>query len=105
MKRFEHHKDLQTSAKIHLKVQFPLQINMLPYTNRARTQDVRENFELARSCTYDLLSVVVHDGKLNSGMHLGKEIRQVADIHRPLYLILQSGKSGRRADLVARSTY
>jgi hypothetical protein len=105
MKRFEHRKDLQTSAKIHLKVQFPLQINMLPYTNRARTQDVRENFELARSCAYDLLSVVVHVGKLNSGMHLGKEVRQIANIHRPLYLILQSGKPGRCADLVARSFY
>jgi ubiquitin C-terminal hydrolase len=66
--RFEHHRDLQTSAKIHVKVQFPLQVNMLPYTNRARPQDTRENHDLARSCTYDLLSVVVHDGKLNSGI-------------------------------------
>jgi len=69
-KRFEHHKDLKTSSKIHLKVQFPLQVNMLPYTNRARSQDTRENFQLARSCTYDLLSVVVHVGKLNSGHYI-----------------------------------
>lgn len=40
---------------------------MLPYTSRARSQDTRENFELARSCTYDLLSVVVHLGSMNTG--------------------------------------
>lgn len=40
---------------------------MLPYTSRARSQDTRENFELARSCAYDLLSVVVHLGSMNSG--------------------------------------
>lgn len=98
MKRFEHHKDLRTSAKIHLKVQFPLQVNMLPYTNRARTQDIRENFELARSCTYDLLTVVVHDGKLNSGMYSKqKGSGQGANILRSLYFVLKGGKSGRCA--------
>jgi ubiquitin carboxyl-terminal hydrolase 22/27/51 len=40
---------------------------MLPYTNRARGQDTRESFELARSCTYDLLSVVVHVGEIETG--------------------------------------
>lgn len=40
---------------------------MLPYTNRARSQDTRQNFELARSCTYDLQSVVVHVGNLETG--------------------------------------
>ncbi len=68
MKRFEHHKEAKTSSKLGTKVQFPLQINMLPYTNRARSQDTRGNFELARSCTYDLLSVVVHLGSMNTGM-------------------------------------
>jgi hypothetical protein len=51
-------------------VQFPLQLNMLPYTNRARGQDVRENYELARSCTYDLLSVVVHVGEIDTGHYV-----------------------------------
>jgi len=40
---------------------------MFPYTNRARGQDKQQNFELARGCTYDLQSVVVHVGNLESG--------------------------------------
>jgi hypothetical protein len=41
---------------------------MFPYTNRARGQDSKQqNFELARGCTYDLQSVVVHVGNLESG--------------------------------------
>lgn len=67
IKRFEHHKEAKTSSKVSTKVQFPLQFNMLPYTSRARSQDTRENFELIRSCTYDLLSVVVHVGSINTG--------------------------------------
>jgi ubiquitin carboxyl-terminal hydrolase 22/27/51 len=67
VKRFEHHKEAKTSSKVSTKVQFPLQFNMLPYTSRARSQDTRENFELVRSCTYDLLSVVVHVGSINTG--------------------------------------
>lgn len=69
-KRFEHHRGLNQTSKIGVKVQFPLQINMLPYTNRARTHDVRENFELQRSCTYDLLSIVVHVGSMNTGHYI-----------------------------------
>lgn len=68
--RFEHHRDLNTSSKIRLKVQFPLTINMLPYTNQSRSHDIRENRQLARSCTYDLLSVVVHDGSMNTGHYI-----------------------------------
>jgi ubiquitin carboxyl-terminal hydrolase 22/27/51 len=53
-------------------VQFPLQLNMLPYTNRARGLDPKESlsYELARSCTYDLLSVVVHVGEIDTGHYL-----------------------------------
>ena len=40
---------------------------MLPYMNRGRSQDAREQFELARSCTYDLFSVVVHVGDIDTG--------------------------------------
>lgn len=43
---------------------------MLPYTNRARGTDTKNNFELARSCTYDLQSVVVHVGNLETGKSL-----------------------------------
>lgn len=51
-------------------VQFPLQLNMLPYTNRVRSRDNRENLELERSCTYDLLSVVVHVGEIETGHYV-----------------------------------
>jgi ubiquitin carboxyl-terminal hydrolase 22/27/51 len=40
---------------------------MLPYTNRVRNHDSRESLELERSCTYDLLSVVVHVGEIDTG--------------------------------------
>lgn len=61
--------------KISVKVQFPLQINMLPYTSRARNMGgdgeveigITDHFELARSCTYDLVSVVVHVGTIDTG--------------------------------------
>lgn len=43
---------------------------MLPYTNRARTHDVSENYELARSCIFDLLSVVVHVGEIDTGHYV-----------------------------------
>lgn len=43
---------------------------MLPYTNRARNRDSRENLELERSCTYDLLSVVVHVGEIETGHYV-----------------------------------
>ena len=43
---------------------------MLPYTNRARGQDSKENYELARSCTFDLLSVVVHVGEIDTGHYV-----------------------------------
>ncbi|KAH8590918.1 hypothetical protein B0O99DRAFT_520500 [Bisporella sp. PMI_857] len=56
-----------TQSKVDTKVSFPLKLEMLPYTNRARTQDIKQNFELARSCTYDLQSVVVHVGSIDTG--------------------------------------
>jgi len=56
-----------SASKIDTKVSFPLKLEMLPYTNRARSQDTKQNFELARSCTYDLQSVVVHVGNLETG--------------------------------------
>jgi len=76
--RFEHHKETQNTMKINVKVQFPLQINMLPYTTRARNMNksndvglgMADNFELARSCTYDLVSVVVHAGTIDTGKFL-----------------------------------
>lgn len=43
---------------------------MLPYTNRVRSRDNRESMELQRSCIYDLLSVVVHVGEIETGHYV-----------------------------------
>ncbi|KAH6614738.1 ubiquitin carboxyl-terminal hydrolase-like protein [Chaetomium sp. MPI-SDFR-AT-0129] len=97
LKRFEYKQGRnERAAKIDTPVHFPLELNMLPYTNRGaatRAQDGNtngnttngangingvngsgatkpENFELARTCTYDLLSVVVHVGEIDTGHYV-----------------------------------
>ncbi|KAL2751930.1 hypothetical protein ACRALDRAFT_2114823 [Sodiomyces alcalophilus JCM 7366] len=72
LKRFEFKQGRHDRApsKIDTTVNFPLQLNMLPYTSRARTSDTRESYDLARSCTYDLLSVVVHVGEIDTGHYV-----------------------------------
>lgn len=72
----------RAASKIDTPVQFPLQLNMLPYTNRARGQDARDNLELARSCTYDLLSVVVHVGEIETGKSGGDRCTNVSTDNR-----------------------
>jgi len=67
---FKQGKHDRSASKIDNTVRFPLQLNMLPYTNRARSRDSRENMELERSCTYDLLSVVVHVGEIETGHYV-----------------------------------
>jgi len=66
--------------KIKTTVSFPLKLDMLPYTYQARSQDTRENFALARSCTYDLQSVVVHDGSLDTGKLTSPFSSHLADV-------------------------
>ncbi|KAK2784649.1 hypothetical protein FQN53_008369 [Emmonsiellopsis sp. PD_33] len=63
LKRFEH--TLSVSEKVEGKVDFPLSINMLPYTtsSRANTHNHINN----SSFMYDLSSAVVHKGKLDAG--------------------------------------
>ncbi|PHH69609.1 hypothetical protein CDD80_6613 [Ophiocordyceps camponoti-rufipedis] len=46
----------RAASKMDNAVQFPLQLNMLPYTNSVRSRESRDNLELERSCIYDLLS-------------------------------------------------
>ncbi|RDA89842.1 hypothetical protein CP533_0416 [Ophiocordyceps camponoti-saundersi (nom. inval.)] len=72
LKRFEYKQGRhdRAASKIDNVVQFPLQLNMLPYTNRVRTRESRENLELERSCIYDLLSVVVHVGEIETGHYV-----------------------------------
>ncbi|KAI9150164.1 Ubiquitin carboxyl-terminal hydrolase [Paramyrothecium foliicola] len=72
LKRFEFKQGRhdRAAAKIDNVVNFPLQLNMLPYTSKSRGRDSKENAELERSCTYDLLSVVVHVGELDTGHYV-----------------------------------
>lgn len=43
---------------------------MTPYTSRGRSAAGQEGQELARSCTYDLLCVVVHVGEIDTGHYV-----------------------------------
>lgn len=74
MKRFEFkHGRHDTASKVETPVQFPLEMNMLPYTSKGRDLGVHEDQlhsypELARGHIYDLVSVVVHVGSMDTGM-------------------------------------
>jgi len=72
LKRFEFRQGSRdrSASKIDTKVQFPLQLNMLPYTTRGRSADAKDSQELNRSCTYDLLSVVEHVGEIDTGHYV-----------------------------------
>lgn len=43
---------------------------MLPYTSKGRSKEGRESADLQRSCTYDLMSVVVHVGEIDTGHYV-----------------------------------
>ena len=58
LQRFEH--TFSSSEKVEGKVDFPLSINMLPYTTRPQSRKVGRYM-------YDLSSAVVHKGKLDAG--------------------------------------
>ncbi|EEP80577.1 conserved hypothetical protein [Uncinocarpus reesii 1704] len=61
LKRFERHRSV--SEKVDTKVAFPFSINMAPYTTSANSKNIFKY-------TYDLLSVVVHIGDIDSGHYL-----------------------------------
>ncbi|KAK2744043.1 hypothetical protein FQN57_004496 [Myotisia sp. PD_48] len=61
LKRFERNRSV--SEKVDTKVSYPITLNMLPYTTRPNCHN-RSRFQ------YDLLSVVVHIGDLDSGHYL-----------------------------------
>ncbi|KAJ4291561.1 hypothetical protein N0V88_006159 [Collariella sp. IMI 366227] len=91
LKRFEYKQGRnERAAKIDTPVQFPLQLNMLPYTNcAAASKDnntTNNNYELARSCTYDLMSVVVHVGEIDTGHYVS--YCRVGDQVRPKSLVV-----------------
>lgn len=43
---------------------------MAPYTSKYRNQESKEKIELSRQCTYDLMSVVVHVGEIETGHYI-----------------------------------
>ncbi|KAM0120796.1 hypothetical protein ACP6JC_002600 [Aspergillus fumigatus] len=60
LKRFEH--SSAVSEKVEGRVDFPLSINMLPYTTHRHREDLDKS-----KFVYDLSSAVVHKGKLDAG--------------------------------------
>ncbi|KAL1964020.1 hypothetical protein VTN77DRAFT_7566 [Rasamsonia byssochlamydoides] len=60
LKRFEH--TFSVSEKVEGRVDFPLSINMLPYTTKPNSSKVDKSRFM-----YDLSSAVVHRGKLDAG--------------------------------------
>lgn len=50
------------SEKVEGRIDFPLSINMLPYTTKAHQKNVNPS-----KYVYDLASAVVHKGKLDAG--------------------------------------
>ncbi|KAF1982070.1 ubiquitin carboxyl-terminal hydrolase 2 [Aulographum hederae CBS 113979] len=75
LKRFEHSKS--NSTKIEMRVNFPLQLDLFPYTSRARADQANSPHKGAYSSLntagpsqkimYELSSVVVHQGDINGG--------------------------------------
>ncbi|KAA8913921.1 hypothetical protein FN846DRAFT_897065 [Sphaerosporella brunnea] len=69
LKRFEH--GPSGSSKIDADIRFPLELDMTPYTTRAKRK-AKEGGEPRshKPYVYDLLSVVVHKGEINSGHYI-----------------------------------
>jgi len=98
-KRFEFKQGSRdkSAAKIDTPVHFPLTVNMLPYTTRGRSADIKETIELGRSCTYDLMSVVVHVGEIDTGMDELKSASKCTlrlTIARSLRVVLSCWRTG-----------
>ncbi|TKA68685.1 hypothetical protein B0A49_05170 [Cryomyces minteri] len=79
LKRFEHSK--ATSSKLDAKIAFPLQLDMYPYTTRWQRQSQQQSGSEAgeglkkadghaSTAIYELSSVVVHKGKLDTGHYV-----------------------------------
>jgi len=58
-----------SASKIETKVTFPLKLDMFPYTTRAGGEN-KHSPDMSRGCTYDLQSVVVHVGNLETGHYI-----------------------------------
>jgi ubiquitin carboxyl-terminal hydrolase 22/27/51 len=59
------------ASKIDTRVSFPLKLDMSPYTTKYKPDSSQSQaFELSKSCTYDLQTVVVHVGNLETGHYV-----------------------------------
>jgi ubiquitin carboxyl-terminal hydrolase 22/27/51 len=76
LKRFEHSKS--TSSKIETRISFPMKLDLFPYTSsqtkaskNAPPMNTTHNMNTpANSLTYELSSVIVHKGKIDSGHYV-----------------------------------
>ncbi|KAI5855442.1 hypothetical protein BZA05DRAFT_443093 [Tricharina praecox] len=68
LKRFEHSAN-GVSSKIDADIRYPLELDMTPYTTRAKRKSGQESRSF-KPYVYDLLSVVVHKGEINSGHYI-----------------------------------
>ncbi|KAF8250268.1 cysteine proteinase [Wilcoxina mikolae CBS 423.85] len=67
LKRFEH--SANGSSKIDVAIRFPLELDMTPFTTRAKrkAKEGEKESKPVKPYIYDLLSVVVHKGEINTG--------------------------------------
>lgn len=84
--RFEHSNS--GSAKIEANIRFPMELDMTPFTTRAKRKGKPTEAERVKGFkpyVYDLLSVVVHKGEINSGHYINfaREGGQVKPSHPP----------------------
>ncbi|KAJ4300672.1 hypothetical protein N0V90_002760 [Kalmusia sp. IMI 367209] len=80
LKRFEHSK--ATSSKIETKISFPMKLDLYPYTTEYRSTQTKgskqssppntnHNVNTPANCLiYELSSVIVHKGKIDSGHYI-----------------------------------
>ncbi|OCK99419.1 ubiquitin carboxyl-terminal hydrolase-like protein 22 [Cenococcum geophilum 1.58] len=80
LKRFEHSKS--SSSKLETKIKFSIRLDLYPYTTQYKTSNsqsskssaaIKSNYNInspANSLTYELSSVIVHKGKIDSGHYV-----------------------------------
>jgi len=79
MQRYEH--TFAVSEKVEGRIDFPLSLNMLPYTTNPDVRVDRSKY------VYDLSTAVVHKGKLDAG-HYYAYCRQGDQVSQRLCLLL-----------------
>ncbi|KAI9680762.1 MAG: hypothetical protein M1817_004202 [Caeruleum heppii] len=71
LKRFEAGFNANSiSSKLSTRIDFPLQLDMTPYTTRAVHAQEFGGRDMSRNCTYDLSTVIVHIGKIDGGHYV-----------------------------------